>query len=172
MSIARTGEEWFNKVAKFFQKLHTHLTDCQLDNLGHHTSWSTLLQVMACCLISTRPLPEPMLPSCKWDHQTQTSLKCQTKYENFSFKKISLKWCLQNCGHLVQASMCQFTKSSFTCIIQICTDGKNFQVLKRWFENMIYFTSNCIDLKVMIWWDYFFMYELIVTQVHESHTNE
>ena len=36
---------------------------------------SALVQIMACCLIGTKPLSEPMLEYCSLDPKEQTSMK-------------------------------------------------------------------------------------------------
>ena len=61
---------------------------------------------MACHLFGAKPLPEPLLAYCQLDAWEQTSVKFESKYQNFSFKKIYLKCCLRNGGHFVAASMC------------------------------------------------------------------
>ena len=44
---------------------------------------SALVQVMACCLFSTKPLPKPMLVYYQLDPQEQTSVKFESKYKIF-----------------------------------------------------------------------------------------
>ena len=44
---------------------------------------SALVQVMACRLFGTKPLPEPMLADCQLDAQEQTSVKFESKYKLF-----------------------------------------------------------------------------------------
>ena len=45
--------------------------------IWHHRSCSTLVQIMPCCLFSTKPLHEPMLTHCQlnWILGKQTSVK-------------------------------------------------------------------------------------------------
>ena len=40
------------------------------------TSWSTLLQVMACCLLGAKPLPETMLNHCQLEPEEHISIEC------------------------------------------------------------------------------------------------
>ena len=56
-------------------------------------SWSALLQVMAWCLLGTKPLPEPMLTYCQLE---QISVKCS----GFHLWKCIWKCHLQNICHL------------------------------------------------------------------------
>ena len=51
----------------------------------------TLLQIMACCLLSAKPLFEPMLPSCQLDTKEHISVTFYSKLKNCSFKKMHLK---------------------------------------------------------------------------------
>ena len=48
---------------------------------------SALVQVMACRLFGTKPLPEPMLDYCELDSCEQISVK----FKSFSLKKLHLK---------------------------------------------------------------------------------
>ena len=48
-------------------------------------------QVMACSLLGTKPLPEPMLTFWWWNPQEQTSMRFKAKYKKFSFKKMYLE---------------------------------------------------------------------------------
>ena len=52
---------------------------------------SALVQVTACRLAGTKPLPEPMLAYCQLDPEEQTSMKFKIKTYNFSFMKMHLK---------------------------------------------------------------------------------
>ena len=51
------------------------------------TSWSTLVQIMACCELDTTPLPEQMLIYWQLEPYKQTSVKSESKY----IKKMHLK---------------------------------------------------------------------------------
>ena len=42
---------------------------------------SALVQVMACHLFGTKPLPEPILTYCQLDPEEQTSVKIESKYK-------------------------------------------------------------------------------------------
>ena len=53
----------------------------------HQWTDSSLVQVMACCLIGAKPLPEPMLAYCQLDTWEQIGIRMLP----FSFKKIHLK---------------------------------------------------------------------------------
>ena len=60
---------------------------------------STLLQVMACRLFGSQPLPEPMMTVCQLDPQEQTSVKLESKYKTLHSWKCSWKCHLRNGGH-------------------------------------------------------------------------
>ena len=49
----------------------------------HRWTGSTLVQVMACRLFGTKPLPEPMQTLCQLDPQEQTSVKFESKCKIF-----------------------------------------------------------------------------------------
>ena len=53
------------------------------DIIWHPWNVSSLVQVMACCLFSARPLPKPMLTYHQLDTWEQTSQKLESKYEIF-----------------------------------------------------------------------------------------
>ena len=48
----------------------------------------SLLQIMACHLFSTKPLPEPMLAYCWFNHWKYISVKFESNYNNFH----TIKW--------------------------------------------------------------------------------
>ena len=90
--------------------------------------WSTLVQVMACLLFDTKPLPEPMYSeqtSTIWYTMYQAFCKDRLRYMNqwwlirkynfhwhinqwttFQWIKFISKWRLQNGRHIFQASIC------------------------------------------------------------------
>ena len=41
----------------------------------HHQTCPSLVQIMACRLVSAKPLSEPMLPYCQLDHKEHNSVK-------------------------------------------------------------------------------------------------
>ena len=47
---------------------------------------SSLVQVMACCIFSTKSLFEPVLAYCQLDHGEQTSVKFELKKSNIFTK--------------------------------------------------------------------------------------
>ena len=51
---------------------------CPGNIIWHHRTWSTLVQVMACCL-----LPKPVLTCCQLKPQGQTSVKLEWKHKHF-----------------------------------------------------------------------------------------
>ena len=67
---------------------------------------SSLDQIMACCLIGTKPLSEPKLAYCQSDPKEHISMKFWFKVKSFQSRKCTQKYCLPNCGHFVSASMC------------------------------------------------------------------
>ena len=90
---------------------------------AHMRQWprSTLVQVMACRLFSTKPLPEPMLAFCLLDPYEQTSVKFESKYKNFLSWKCIWKCRLQNGGHFVQGEM-RLILPLF-CVVHLCYPG-------------------------------------------------
>ena len=63
---------------------------------------SALVQIMACRLSGTKPLPEPMLTYCWLDHMEQNSVKLESKYKTFHSRKCIWKGRLRNGGHFAQ----------------------------------------------------------------------
>ena len=57
---------------------------------------SSWIQVLACRLLGTKPLPTSMLMSCELGTQEQTTTKYELKYVNISFKKMHWQCRLQN----------------------------------------------------------------------------
>ena len=67
--------------------------------------WSALVQVMACRLFDTKPLPEPILTFCQLDAQEQTSVKFESKCKTFHSWKFVWKHHLWNGGHFVRGGI-------------------------------------------------------------------
>ena len=63
---------------------------------------AALVQVMACRLFGTKPLPEPMLTYCQLDPWEQNSLKFELKYETVHSQKCIWNCHLHNGGHFAQ----------------------------------------------------------------------
>ena len=53
---------------------------------------SALVQIMACRLYSTKPLPEPILVYCQLDSREHISVKWELKFDHFHSRK-----CIRNC---------------------------------------------------------------------------
>ena len=62
------------------------------DPIWHQWTWSSLVQVTACCLFGTKSLPEPMLIYWWLDLWEQISLKFEWKYKTFPLVK-----CTERC---------------------------------------------------------------------------
>ena len=60
-----------------------------------------LVQIIAWCLFGVKPLSTPMLTHGKLNHQEQTSLKLESKYNHFLTQKMKWKWLLSSGGHFV-----------------------------------------------------------------------
>ena len=58
----------------------------------HQWTWSSLVQVMACCLFGANPLPDPMLLYCQLDYWEQISVKFESEFCHFHSRK-----CIWNC---------------------------------------------------------------------------
>ena len=67
--------------------------------------WSALVQIIACRLLSAKPLSKPMVGYCKLDPSEQTSVKFQSKYKTFHSRKCIWKYRLPNGGHIIQGKM-------------------------------------------------------------------
>ena len=67
---------------------------------------SAFVQIMACRLVSAKPLPEPMPAYCWLDSWEQISVKFKSEFYHFHWRKCIWKCPLRNGGHLVSASMC------------------------------------------------------------------
>ena len=61
------------------------------DAYMHQWCGSALVQVMACLLFDAKPLPEPMLVYCQSHSWEQISVKFDSEFLSFSFKKMHLK---------------------------------------------------------------------------------
>ena len=70
----------------------------------------SLVQIMAWCWTSTKPLSELMMTYCQLDHKEHISMKYYLKFVSFPSRKCMWNYRLQNGGHFVQASICQHTK--------------------------------------------------------------
>ena len=70
----------------------THIQQCRTE-LGQWTR-SALVQVMACRLFCTKPLPEPMLAFCQLDSWEQISVKFESEFYHFHSRKCIWKCCL------------------------------------------------------------------------------
>ena len=68
-------------------------------------SGSALVQVMACCLFGTKPLPEPMLVYCHLDSWEHTSVKFESELYHFHSKNAVEIVVCQNDSHFVQGEM-------------------------------------------------------------------
>ena len=66
---------------------------------------SVLVQIMACRLISTKPLSEPMLIYCQLDPKEHISMKFYLKFKHFQSRKGIWACCLWNGGHSVQGEI-------------------------------------------------------------------
>ena len=113
-------------IAWYHQATSHHLSQCWLSSMSpygvtrpqwvnslrpsdaiiHLASQSTLVQVMTCCLLDTKPLPEPTLIYFQLNLKEQTSGKFESKYKNFHTRNCFWKCHLQDICHFVQASIC------------------------------------------------------------------
>ena len=103
--------------------------------------WSSLIQIMACCLLGRKMRFEPIMACCQMKHCEET-LVGFNHCTIISSKKISLKLCLKKLGNLVSVSMCyisssnkvwMYTTSTVGVITQLCRiseDGEFFASLK------------------------------------------
>ena len=135
------------------------------DIIRHHAAWSTLVQVMACCLFSIKPLFKLMLIYCPLSHLNKSkhtfyfnknNLKASSaKWWSFYFwsQWVKWTWCQRPGSSLVQViALCLFGtellhKPMFHLIVSwICTD----KLKKKSFIKIIYLASKCIR-KCHLW---------------------
>ena len=72
-----------------------------------HQPGPTLVQIMTCCLFSTKPLSGPMLYYCQLDRWEQTSIKLYSKFKHFHSRKCIWKFGLENGDPCLRKS-CQY----------------------------------------------------------------
>ena len=101
----------------------------------HWRTTSSLVQMMACCLLRAKPLSEPMLTYSQLGHKEQNSVKYQSKFEHFYSRNCIWKWHLENGGHSVLG----------LCVLMPCPlfSDKTFQ-LKKWQNNQFQYTKTQI----------------------------
>ena len=66
---------------------------------------STLIRVMVCSFIGTKPLLVSMITYCQLGSQEWLTVESESRYNHFHSEKCIWKCCLQNVSHFVQASM-------------------------------------------------------------------
>ena len=71
-----------------------------VDQVFWHTSWSPLAQVMDCRVCSTKTLHKPMVMYYQLGLLEQISMKIESKYSNFHFKKCIEKCRLPDVAHI------------------------------------------------------------------------
>ena len=57
----------------------------------HHWTRSSLVQVMACCLLGAKWLPETMLVYFHWITRNKTSVTFEIKYRNYFFREATFE---------------------------------------------------------------------------------
>ena len=62
----------------------------------HQHRTPTLPQIMACCLLSAKPLSKSMLPYCQLPPKEHISVKFYFKLKSSHSQELTLKCCLQN----------------------------------------------------------------------------
>ena len=89
----------------------------QRDAYMHYQPWPSLVQIMAFHMFGTKPLSEPMLYHCQFNHSEQTSVKMYLKLKHFHSTKCIWKYRLEYVGHFVLASMCLWAHKLLLLII-------------------------------------------------------
>ena len=88
-----TGPQWVNSLWPSYAIIHL-------------ASWSTLIQVLTCCLLDTKPLPEPTLIHFQLNPKEQTSANLNQNRKKFiqetTFGNVI---CNTSICHFVQASI-------------------------------------------------------------------
>ena len=74
----------------------SHWLGASLESALYHKIQSSLAKVMVCCVLGSKPLPEPMLIYCQFNPSKQNSLKFESNtriltQEN-ALKMLSAKW--------------------------------------------------------------------------------
>ena len=84
----------------------------------HHWIWSALVQVMACRLVSTKPLPEPMLAYCQSGPLKEILVKFESIYKTFNWWKCIWECRLWNVSHFVQGemSLTHWGRMTYICV--------------------------------------------------------
>ena len=100
MAWRRSGDKPLSEPMMIRLLTHICVTRPQWVNMSplsvaymHQLTGSSLVQVMACCLFGTKPLPEPMLAYCKLDSWEQIPVKLEWKHYHFHSRK-----CIWKCG--------------------------------------------------------------------------
>ena len=57
----------------------------------HQWTWSSLIQIVDCCLIGDKPFPEPMLAYCQLDSWEHISMKFESEFYHFNSRKCNRK---------------------------------------------------------------------------------
>ena len=98
---------WLKMSSSKWWPFALSLSDLTHLPLVQHMQWvgSALVQIMAYCLLGTKPLSKPMLGYCQLDPKEQTSVKFQSKYKTFHSQKCIWKHRLLNGGHFVPGEM-------------------------------------------------------------------
>ena len=74
------------------------------DAICHHESLSTSFQVMACCRMALRHSLNQWWCLVNWTLLNQATVNLFIKRSTYWFKKMHLKWCLQNGSHITKVS--------------------------------------------------------------------
>ena len=113
-----------------------------------HASWSILIQVIDCYSFGTRPLPEPILVYCQFDHWEQTSNKFKHRLQNFSHFKASL--CVNHWGRVTHICVSKIGHYWFRQSLVTCSVPRHYQnqwwIIINWtLRNKLHwnFTQNC-----------------------------
>ena len=74
-------------------KLNSMINSCP-PSVTYIRQWtgSSLVQVMACCLFTAKPLPVLMLVYCQLESWEQILVKFESEFYHFAFKKMHLKF--------------------------------------------------------------------------------
>ena len=105
---------WFIFHWNIFPKVHLTIINHCLTQWGwvmhiyiyESLNYPSLVQIMACCLVGTKPLSGPMLEYCLLYPWEQTSVEFQSEFKHFHSRKCIWKCRLQNGVYFVSASMC------------------------------------------------------------------
>ena len=88
-------------------------------------TWSSLVQVMACFLFGTKPLPEPMPAYCYLDSWKQISVKFEFAFCHFDSRKCICKYCLPKWQPFCPDELTHWGRVTHICVSRLTITGSD-----------------------------------------------